>query len=425
MANAMKKKTKYTLAFSATDAVMHLLLLFPISTLFQLYVPALNKVIFFFTYLTLLFTLFSKRNTVRLIALPILILIYIWATVHTDFPIYNENEYFYYQFLVLYTLLMTTKNSEVQRFFLSNAKYVHGIIYTWCALIAFCAVIPSFYPYHNLYFKPFNMSGFRSSPTALFIMSLIVIAMVYYKNRRLFALSFIPLYVIFTGNSRTYFLVGLLSFVVLFYIYCKGKTKFYVYAVPGSVLGYMAYSYTSVHEKIDASIDTSGAREDFWFKLTSGRSVFWDVDIEAYKNFDIGKLLFGNGFNYVYDVNNAARHGYIWAHNDFINLLLGFGAIGTIIYVTCIVALIVFVLYRGKCKIPTAIVFLIAMIWFANAMLNMFYTYFCACASFPLLLLAVNKYYTDKHEADLKKKAEEAEMHRMALEARRKRGLKT
>lgn len=424
MAEAVKKKTKYTLAFSATDTVMYLLLLFPITTLFQFQVTLLNRIVFFFTYLTLLFALFSKVNKVRFLTLPVLIFLYIWASVHTDFPIYSLNDFFYFQFLVLYTLLFITKRTQVEGFFKSNSKYVYGIIYLWCAIIAGSALVPSFYPHGNFYFMPFGVSGFRTSPTAMFILCLILISMVYYKNRRIFAFSVFPLYVIFTGSSRTYFIVGVLLFIVVFYIYCKGKSKFYIYAVPGALVGYKAYTITAIAEKTTNLIDTSGTNQDFWFKLTSGRSVFWRADIAAYKNFGIGKKLFGNGFNYVYDVNFAAKKGYIWAHNDFINLLLNFGAIGTLVYIACIAALIVFILYKGKCKIPPAIVFLVLMIWFANAMLNMFYTYFCACASYPLLLMAVNYYYTEKNELDAKRKQQEAQLHEKALEARRKRGIR-
>lgn len=420
----MKKKTKYTLAFSATDTVMYLLLLFPITTLFQFQVTLLNRTIFFFVYLTLLFALFSKVNTVRFITLPVLIFLLTWASLHTDFPLYYLNDFFYFQFLVLYTLLFITKTSAVDKFFKNNQKYVYGIIYIWCALIGVSAFVPSFYPYGNYYFMPFGVNGFRTSPAALFVLCLIMIAMTYYKNRRIFAFSVFPVYVIFTGSSRTYFLVGVLLFVIAFYIYCKGKTKFYVYAIPGALIGYKAYTLTAIADKTVNSIDTSGTREDFWFKITSGRSIFWRVDLEAYKNFSFGKKLFGNGFNYVYDLNYSAKRGYIWAHNDFINLLLNFGAVGALLYTACIAALIVFVLYRSKCKIPPVIVFLVIMVWFSNAMLNMFYTYFCACACYPLMLLAVNKYYSEKTELDLRNKKQKEELHKKALDARRKRGFK-
>ncbi len=420
----MKKKTKYSMAFSATDAVMYLLLLFPITTLFQTNIVILNRIVFFFTYLTLLFALYSKANTVRLIALPVMVFLYVWASFHTNFPLFTINIFFYFQFMVLYSLLFLTKRTAVESFFKRNPKYVYGVIYLWCAIIAICAVVPSSYPYHMFYFKPLGLNGFRSAPTAIFILCLIMLAMVLYKNRRLIVFSVFPMYVIFAGSSRTYFLVGVLIFIILFYIYCKGKQKFYIYAIPGVAVGYKAYSLTSVSDKMTALTANSGTKETFWYNLSNGRSAFWKVDINAYRHFSIDKLLFGNGFNYVYELNKREMNNAIWAHNDFINLLLGFGAVGTLIYVACIVALIVFVMFKGKCKIPVLIVVTVVTIWLFNAYFNMFYTYFCACASYPFLLLAVNHYYTERAELDKLRETQEAELHRAALEARRKRGIR-
>lgn len=415
----MKKKTKYTFAFSATDTVMYLLLLFPITTLFQFYIPMLNRIVFFFAYLTMLFALFSKLNTVRLLTLPVLVFLYIWATVHTNFPLINFNDYFYYQFLVIYTLFLVTKRTEIINFFKNNSKYVHGIIYVWCAMIGAAAFIPAFYE-ERFYFMPYGVNGFRSAPAAVFITCLIVLVMAFYKNRRIFAFTIFPVYMIFTGNSRTYFIVGVMLFVLAFYFYCKGKSKFYLFSIPGALVGYKLYTVTNVAKKTNELIDSNAARDTFWEKISSGRSYFWQIDMEAFYKYDISKKLFGNGFNYVYYVNYYAGRGAMWAHNDFINLLLNFGIVGTVLYLLCIFALIAFILFRGKCRVPIPIVLAVIIIWLFNAMFNMFYTYFCACASFPLLLLAINYYYTEKSETEMMQKKMEAEMHAKALEARRK-----
>lgn len=67
-------------------------------------------------------------------------------------------------------------------------------------------------------------------------------------------------------------------------------------------------------------------------ELTSGRLWFWTYDISKFNSFDsYGKLL-GKGFDYPYYINYMLTSSAIWAHNDFINLILSIGIIGCAIY---------------------------------------------------------------------------------------------
>ena len=67
--------------------------------------------------------------------------------------------------------------------------------------------------------------------------------------------------------------------------------------------------------------------------FTSGRSLFWAVDLKAFASGNLLQILFGRGFDYVYELNAQMVNQKIWAHDDFIHLLLGGGFLAFGIYV--------------------------------------------------------------------------------------------
>ena len=67
--------------------------------------------------------------------------------------------------------------------------------------------------------------------------------------------------------------------------------------------------------------------------FTSGRSLFWSVDLKAFASGNIIQVLFGRGFDYIYGLNARMVNLEIWAHNDFIHLLLGGGLLAFGVYV--------------------------------------------------------------------------------------------
>lgn len=67
-------------------------------------------------------------------------------------------------------------------------------------------------------------------------------------------------------------------------------------------------------------------------ELTSGRLWFWTYDIIEFNTYEPYSKLFGKGFEFQYNLNYLLTNFEIWAHNDFISLLLSIGIIGCCIY---------------------------------------------------------------------------------------------
>ena len=133
-------------------------------------------------------------------------------------------------------------------------------------------------------------------------------------------------------------------------------------------------------EKIAYTLDESNYG-DFWFRITSSRSVIWSKIINGFNELNIFEKIFGAGFGFS---NSVAMH---YSHNDFIEIIVTHGYIGIILYMISIILLIK-ILFKNK-KIPFIILFLCIFIWFFNAFFNMFYSYICVSLSYPFLLIAV------------------------------------
>ena len=80
---------------------------------------------------------------------------------------------------------------------------------------------------------------------------------------------------------------------------------------------------------------------------------------------------------------------YLWAHNDFLNILITHGAFGLILYLyTCASSIKTL---SNKAMLTTFSIAVVAVIWFFNAFFNMFYTYMCAFLSVLFLVIGLRQ----------------------------------
>ena len=104
--------------------------------------------------------------------------------------------------------------------------------------------------------------------------------------------------------------------------------------------------------------------------------------------------LFGQGYNFVYYVNKKAIDAYIYAHNDYLNILIANGVVGLLIYIVALMDFIVQTVKRQKVKF--AAVLLSVFIFAFNAFFNGEYNYPAATLSIMFLFLILGK--EDKFE---------------------------
>lgn len=365
------------------------IMMFPIATLFSYYFDTLNKLLFSVLFLSLIYVGYRKIRKSNIVLVLLLITVYVYTIFRTGAIPYNFNELFYFPFMILYLNYLSEHIDELHHYLIKDYRYVRWIVNIWTILVLVSFAFPSSYTVEwggARYFGSFCKSVWRLAPTCVFIMSLSIVEINLLKNKKAFFYLIVPFLAILSGGSRTYVVVALCLVLVAWYCLINSNIKFILTCIPFLLIVFLLLINSSIIDKFSATTYSDSSYFDLWGTITSGRSIFWIADIEAFINSSLlGKVL-GQGFNSIYDINYRAFGGSVWAHNDFIQCLISHGLLGLTLYLVVMVK--TFKLLK-KYKVNWFILFLTIIIWLFNAMFNMFYTYFCSILSFPILILGL------------------------------------
>ena len=293
---------------------------------------------------------------------------------------------------MLFAYYIIIQYNFIRQYLIENTAYLKKIVVFWDV----CVIISMFFSssYNNGFFFSFTGSVFRSATSAIFILSLILILVTKKKGNIIFAI--VPLYCVFSGGSRTYLAIGLALAFVAYYIATPNRSFFLMTIIPVVVIVGIIVVNSSIMDKINRSltVESNSFYQDPLIQFTSGRSLFWKADLKAFFDGSLINQIFGYGFNFVYDVNEIAINNRIWAHNDFIGILLNYGYVGLFCYILMFKKMFTECVSQSMC--PLWLKLTLIFIWMFNAFFNMFYTYSCACASYPFVLVGVSLFWEDR-----------------------------
>lgn len=375
-------------SFTRTDLLIKLILLFPLTTLFQHHIGVLNKLLFF----VVLVVLFSanavkSRPLVYMAAVGVLWLFSMAVTPLEALKL-NLNMAFYYIFLVFYLVFILTERQKVWQQLMQNRRYIFYTLLVYTAVVTVSVFLPSSYSQvdaggwgDNAYFMSISGSPNRVGPASLFAVVLIIFLIQTGTHRAVALLAVPQVYVFLMGGSRTYFVLGMCAIVVLYYVMIPRKKWFFLSLVPLGIVGAVVVLNSSMMDKFAATFQQGLSEHEFLRRLTNSRSVFWVEQLEAFKQAPLLKQLFGNGINF------TTHQVGIWAHSDFIEILCSYGYVGLLNYLGLMIYSI-YTLMKTR-KRHFFIKCVCVFIWFFNAFFNFFYCYFCAMLCYPLLLLTV------------------------------------
>ena len=385
-----------SMRFTLLDVYLAVICIFPITTtVFDN--DLVNKAMFAMILALQMAQIFmNSMKKATFLCVFILVGNYLFAFFNTQFPMDNSNMLFYYPFFMLYTYFMCDNRALVMDWFRRREKFVRGVMMVWSVAVAISIFLPS--SYHakeggHLYFGSYCYSIFRLGPSAMFIQVLSIISMVFYKRRKDIIYQFVPLYCGYMGSSRTYLAVVVLVFVVAWYIFCTRRRSFWATIIPLMVVVIWLIGQTAIGDKIDAIMDED-RYGDFWFNITSSRSVIWEELITDWENQPFFRKLMGIDLNHTFYVMD------VWAHNDFIEILCSFGLVGLIHYVYAVIHML-----RsgyGRAKVPFVLSFCVFMAWLINAFFNMHYVYFAAVLCLPFLVFILREYCLQQGKGDSK-----------------------
>ena len=224
----------------------------------------------------------------------------------------------------------------------------------------------------------------RVGPASLFIVIMMIFLIVNGNSKKIAMWALPNMYVFLMGGSRTYFVLGMCTILLLVYVCIDNNKVFFLLLIPMILIGTVLVLNSNMMQKFAATFQEGLSKEEFWRRLTNTRSVFWVEQLHTFASRPFYNQLLGNGINFT-----TFRIG-IWAHNDFIEILCSYGYIGLINYIALIFYSIKTLLnFTRKMWFVNL---LVIFIWLFNAFFNFYYCYFCSMLSFPILLLCFHNY---------------------------------
>ena len=387
-----RRKQEASIGDPYLSILIRLISLLPITTLFQGIgiLNAVNQVLILgicFVAVCSLTKIRINKSTILVLCLLIPLTIYCICITKDDFGGINTIIY-----LLVWVFILGLVNSafdELYQAAVDNTIFIDKVVTAWSLLVFLSAFFPSSYN-ESGYFGSYPGNSFRTNSAASLILVLLIFNVSRYREKRhkYLACSIVVLYCGLEGSSRTYFAVLGILLIIFLAHYFEKTSHFRVCLIVLAIVGFLGISFTTVGKRLMASYDEN-AYLGYFGTLTSGRSIFWEADINYYLNQPIIKKLFGSGFSAIYSINEKAIGNRIWAHNDFINILVTYGISGMICYFIPLIEL--FKLIYKHIKSNWMLVFIV-ICWLINAFFNMVYTYTCAAMSLAILPLALRAY---------------------------------
>lgn len=377
------------MSIQVREFTLKTLMLFPIFTLLA-FVPAATTILSLIGMAGLLYVLIKTGIQKSMFFIVVFVsLLTVWNYSITPEKVINSNEIIYYIYLCIFTAFLVSNRAVISNYLVRDIGYIKMICKIWCIIVLVSMVLPS--SYSKGVFVSFAVTTFRLSPSAIFIMSFSSVLIAEEGSQKNLIYTFVPFLSILLGSSRTYLIVGVLMFLLNLSMVVKKKGVFILTALFLSIAGLIIIINSSMGAKFISSI-SEHAYQDPLGVFTSGRSNFWVKDLNAFMEQPLSKRFFGCGFNFIRIVNGAIpgtdERG-IWAHNDFIQILITYGVMGLLLY---IVNMRIMFKNLLNSKMPFLINIAIFMIWFFNAMFNMYFTYTCSMISLPIAIMAYENY---------------------------------
>lgn len=384
--------------------VFHLIIFSPISILIQ-GIPILNNINKIFICLLIIFLLLIlikdkfQKNEVFLVFFGLTSWIFSVIYINTNYLKFND--IFYLILWILLFLFLSKHFREFVIFLYNNSKKIKSVIFIWLFLVLFSFLFNSSYYSEwgtDLYFKSFADNAFRFAGTGLFVTVLICLYSKISNNKKILILNGFTLYFVAQSGSRTYLLLLLLFIMFYFFENVNKKAILFIFPII-CIGGFVLLSNSNIVNKINyVSYSGKVNNKSILATVTSGRTDFWLIDIQAYNELNIFNKFVGNGITYSIQVNSEKYNFSIQAHNDYLNILLGYGILGLISYLGLFIHFIKNLKNNFKIKKIALIYFLV--LYFFNAFFNGVLYYTIATLVLPLMICAMGE---KKLEVDYEK----------------------
>lgn len=330
----MKKK------LSIFDILYIAILLYVFSTVTQtLYPFSLNRIWTIGIIVCLLVKLLKSANKKTILYLIAICVVGVSTTIFSENIKQNINDFIYFATAVLWLIFMSEKKNRTYLYgaVVNNLEMTKVIL-----ILSFIAVLVPFvtksgYSYQwgeAPYFTGYSGSQHTMASSMCLLTS--VYLLLYLRKRFAWwhlVILMLCAYIVLETGARTFIVP--IAILVFYYIQHNIKsinTRTLVYSIGTFAAIYMVLN-SSMLDKFTFLTSGANMAVNAIDGFTSGRSRFWIVDLDAFVSGNFFQFIFGRGFDYVYCLNERMVRMKIWAHNDFIHLLLGGGFLAFSTYV--------------------------------------------------------------------------------------------
>lgn len=150
-------------------------------------------------------------------------------------------------------------------------------------------------------------------------------------NKNIFNYIFLIPFVIaiLQTGARSYLLIALTIFLVLYESDIKRYKLKYVIIFFAIIALAKFFMSSNAFNKFITTSSNEYVSSNKLEAVTSGRIIWWNIDIKDYMdNYNFIEKIFGRGYDYIYRLNLQKYGLEIWAHDDYIQLLLSVGLLG-------------------------------------------------------------------------------------------------
>lgn len=213
-------------------------------------------------------------------------------------------------------------------------------------------------------------SGHKLSGNMCFLGSIFLL---YFIDKKMkisdFIYFLIPFLIILLTGSRTYF-VSYLFILMVIYITKLKEYKLKVLIIP-IILAFGTYLIinSSIIDRFFTMGNNKYVSDNFLEATSSGRLIWWEIDYNDFKTYNLINKIFGKGYTYLHRLNLLEYGLAISAHNDFLTLLIGNGLFAILGYI------IILLRWFFKDKHPKSILlnFIPVFLLMFNACISGFY----------------------------------------------------
>ena len=335
----MTSRGKY---INVNDIIIILTVFFSVSTITQQLLPfSMNRLIgvgiltFFFLDIIIV------MNRKKLVYWFGVVVLFIISIILCKNSMNNIENYIYWMTTLLLLHKLTRKDSPTKLLeaFQKNSILIKYILYSYILVNLYCLSNPLCYEAYagwgsRGYFKAFANTPHTFASASSLLVAIACLYVLYIRLDIMIVFGIlISLFSVFQSGARIFLVSIVCTVVICALILFRDKGWRYCFYIVGGIAFLFLFVNTGMLEKCQAVFtNVENKNIDLVASFTNARSTIWAIDMNAVKQAGFLQKLFGYGFDYVKEINKIHYGMPIWAHNDFVQIIVSAGIIGLLIY---------------------------------------------------------------------------------------------